>query len=145
RGKVLLIKYPPSRGGAWAFPKGHVEAGETLEQTAVREVQEEGGVTAKIRRLLGETRYSNSRGVRRTITWYEMRTPELRAVPEPGFRAVFLPPDEALRRLTHAPDRETLQRAVQAGDLPRRGQPPEGPAAASPPSRTVTTKPEEVP
>lgn len=31
--------------GNWGFPKGHVEAGETLEQTAVREVREETGLT----------------------------------------------------------------------------------------------------
>jgi mutator protein MutT len=32
----------------WIFPKGHVEAGETAEQTALREVQEEAGVTGRI-------------------------------------------------------------------------------------------------
>ncbi len=30
--------------GYWGFPKGHVEKGETLEQTARREVQEETGL-----------------------------------------------------------------------------------------------------
>lgn len=117
REKVLLIKYPPSRGGAWAFPKGHVEPGESLEQTALREVQEECGVRASIERRLGETHYSNSRGVRRVITWFYMLTSDVRAAPEPGFRAVFLPPKEALRRLTHAPDRESLQRATQASEV----------------------------
>ena len=36
--KVLLIK---NRSGNWSFPKGHVERGETEEQTALREVKEE--------------------------------------------------------------------------------------------------------
>ena len=36
--KVLLIK---QTNGIWGFPKGHVEEGETLKQTAVREVAEE--------------------------------------------------------------------------------------------------------
>ena len=40
--EILLIKH---NGGHWAFPKGHVEAGESEEQTALREVQEETGLT----------------------------------------------------------------------------------------------------
>ena len=36
--KVLLIQ---QNDGNWGFPKGHVEEGETEEQTAIREVKEE--------------------------------------------------------------------------------------------------------
>lgn len=32
----------------WIFPKGHVEPGETAEQTALREVQEEAGVIGRV-------------------------------------------------------------------------------------------------
>ena len=42
---VLMI----FRNGKWDFPKGKVEAGETLETAAVREVEEETGV--KIERI----------------------------------------------------------------------------------------------
>lgn len=31
--------------GRWSIPKGHVESGETLEQTAVREIGEETGLS----------------------------------------------------------------------------------------------------
>lgn len=37
----LLVKH---RGGHWGFPKGHVEANETEEETAIREVGEEVGL-----------------------------------------------------------------------------------------------------
>lgn len=37
----LLIQDPKGR---WSFPKGHVESGETLDQTALREITEETGV-----------------------------------------------------------------------------------------------------
>ena len=41
--EILLVtaKRNPS---AWIFPKGHIEAGETPEQAALREVEEEAGV-----------------------------------------------------------------------------------------------------
>lgn len=44
-GKVLLIKRgrPPFEG-LWALPGGHVEAGETLREAAIREVFEETGI-----------------------------------------------------------------------------------------------------
>lgn len=38
----LLLQYP---GGHWDFPKGHVEAGESEEETTRREVEEETGIT----------------------------------------------------------------------------------------------------
>lgn len=37
----------------WSFPKGHIEQGETPEQTAVREVFEETGLTATVDTHLG--------------------------------------------------------------------------------------------
>lgn len=46
RRKFLLIRN--RRSAHWGFPKGHVEPGETSEQTAVREVFEETGLRVKI-------------------------------------------------------------------------------------------------
>ena len=40
--RYLLIRN--RRSSNWSFPKGHVEAGETLEETAIREVLEETGL-----------------------------------------------------------------------------------------------------
>jgi len=42
RREYLLLK---SRPGDWEFPKGGVENGEELQQTAIREVKEEAGIT----------------------------------------------------------------------------------------------------
>lgn len=37
----------------WSLPKGHVEAGETVEDTAVREVREETGISGRVIAPLG--------------------------------------------------------------------------------------------
>lgn len=43
----LLLLLQTNR--CWSFPKGHMDAGETEEQTALRELFEETGLTAKLR------------------------------------------------------------------------------------------------
>lgn len=40
--KILLVKN--SNGRYWSFPKGHIEEGETEQDTAVREIKEETGL-----------------------------------------------------------------------------------------------------
>lgn len=45
-GKILLGKRKGSHGeGTWAFPGGHVEANEKFIETALRELEEETGLT----------------------------------------------------------------------------------------------------
>lgn len=44
--KVLLIKN--KRSAHWGFPKGHIEKGETQEETAIRETKEETGLDIEI-------------------------------------------------------------------------------------------------
>jgi len=39
--KFLLLHYP---AGHWDFPKGHIEEGESMEETALRELREETGI-----------------------------------------------------------------------------------------------------
>jgi 8-oxo-dGTP pyrophosphatase MutT (NUDIX family) len=54
--EVVLVKRRDRRG--WALSKGTIEAGETLEQTALREVQEETGLVVEIVDHVGQDRYS---------------------------------------------------------------------------------------
>ena len=59
RGRLLLVRrnHEP-RMGEWSFPSGFVDAGEVLEQAAIRETKEETGLEVRIGRLLGA--YSNA-------------------------------------------------------------------------------------
>lgn len=43
-GEIRLLLIKNSRSAHWGFPKGHMERGETPEQTARREVLEETGI-----------------------------------------------------------------------------------------------------
>ena len=55
-GKVLIVKQfrYPYKKVVWEIPAGKVNAGETPEQTALRELKEEGGVVAESVELLFE-------------------------------------------------------------------------------------------
>ncbi|HEX2498460.1 MAG TPA: NUDIX hydrolase [Actinomycetes bacterium] len=54
---VLIGKRDRSGQLLWSLPKGHVEAGETAEQAAAREVEEETGIKARVIAPLGEIDY----------------------------------------------------------------------------------------
>lgn len=56
RGATILL-ISTQQGRRWQLPKGHIEDGETSEQTAVREVREETGVTGRIVAALPEIEY----------------------------------------------------------------------------------------
>ncbi len=71
--EFLAIK---DRFGRWSFPKGHREAGESAEETARREVEEETGVRGEVVARLGRIRYfftREGRRIRKTVEWYLMR------------------------------------------------------------------------
>ncbi len=67
-GDQVLVIVPTRRAAngsrVLALPKGHPEAGESIEQAAMREVREETGVVAQPDGLLGEINYSYRRGGR---------------------------------------------------------------------------------
>jgi mutator protein MutT len=52
--RILLVKrkFEP-RAGEWSLPAGFIEWGESPEQTAIREVQEETGLNVSVRSLYG--------------------------------------------------------------------------------------------
>lgn len=102
-GQVLFIY----RNGKWDLPKGGIEKNEEIEDTALREVEEETGVNQlKITRKLQKTYHIFKRGgkYRLKIThWYEMKT-KFSGIPKPqeneGIeKVVWLNPDEVKEAL----------------------------------------------
>lgn len=111
--RVLVIRH--RYGGHWAFPKGHVEAGEREEDTAVREVREETG--AEIRLVSGfreVTTYSPAKGVMKDVVFFlaKLTGGALRPQPEEVRAVCLLSPDKAMARLTYAADRALLKSAL---------------------------------
>jgi len=93
RGKIVYIMLIKDGRGRWALPKVHVERGETLQETAVREVGEETGVEkVEVLGRIGEIRYfytrkmPNAPSVRhtpsetifKTNTFFLMKTSQLK-------------------------------------------------------------------
>src|SRR5690606_40903800 len=73
--KEILFIY---RNNRWDLPKGKIEKGETLEESAIREVEEETGIQdLKITRYLQETYHVFKRKDKyklKVTHWYEMHS-----------------------------------------------------------------------
>jgi 8-oxo-dGTP pyrophosphatase MutT (NUDIX family) len=75
--KALLVQVKSMKGRKiWTFPKGHIEAGETPRQAALREVLEETGYRAAIVCPLLKVRYAftlKGKYVKKIVQWYLMK------------------------------------------------------------------------
>ena len=115
-GRFLLLR---NRNGQWVLPKGHIEAGETTEDAALREVREEAGLDCAIVRWVGETAYSyyvQGEQCYKTVQWYLMQTkePYVALSRREGFvEAIFAPIEEALLLLKYDNDRDLLHRVAE--------------------------------
>lgn len=66
--EYLLVRH---LDGHWGFPKGHVEAGETEEETAKREIREETGLETEINlRFRVVDTYSPKPGISKDVVFF---------------------------------------------------------------------------
>jgi 8-oxo-dGTP pyrophosphatase MutT (NUDIX family)/phosphohistidine phosphatase SixA len=65
--EVALVHRP--KYDDWSFPKGKVDPGETLPFTAIREVAEETGQSARLGAILGDVRYAVPEGRKLVRYW----------------------------------------------------------------------------
>ena len=123
--EVALIRVARADGDAWALPKGWVEKGEDLEQTAVREVREETGLDAKVLRKLGEVTYefyskTDRSRISKTVHLFLMEYVggTTSAHDDEVEEVRWFPLDDALRTLTYKNEREMVEKArslIQGG------------------------------
>ena len=104
---VLLVHRP--KYDDWSFPKGKLEEGESWEECAVREVEEETGLRCELGELVGSTRYFVLQGPKE-VHYYRMTCEgEARAQNEiDDVRWVRF--DDALELLTHERDRKLFEK-----------------------------------
>jgi 8-oxo-dGTP diphosphatase len=69
-GRVAVIHRP--RYDDWSLPKGKLDVGESFEAGALREVEEETGVRARIVGELDPAEYLDRKGRRKLVRWYRM-------------------------------------------------------------------------
>ena len=69
-GRLLLVHRP--KYDDWTFPKGKAEPGESDEDCAVREVEEEAGLRCVLGAELPSTHYTDSRGRPKRVRWWRM-------------------------------------------------------------------------
>jgi 8-oxo-dGTP diphosphatase len=109
-GRVAVIHRP--RYDDWSLPKGKLDPGESFEEAARREVEEETGVRTRIVGELEPARYVDNKGRDKLVRWYRM---ELSGEPadfvanDEVDELRWLTPAEALGLLRYDHDRELLQ------------------------------------
>jgi 8-oxo-dGTP pyrophosphatase MutT (NUDIX family)/phosphohistidine phosphatase SixA len=106
--EVLLVHRP--RYDDWTFPKGKAHAGESDEETAVREVEEETGIRAVLGAELPSSRYRDSHGRDKVVRYWTMRPQSGSFDPHAEVDEILWAPlDAAATRLSYARDLEVLR------------------------------------
>lgn len=117
--RVCLIARKAKGQIHWRLPKGHVEKGEELKQTALREVKEETGIDGSIQSRLGAIRYAfydprRKRHVFKTVHFYLVRylRGSLADHDDEIESARWFPVSKALKLLEYTSERQLLRKAV---------------------------------
>ena len=113
-GKVLLVRH---NKGHWDFPKGHVEPGETEEQTAKREVKEETNIDVEINTNF---RYLNNynieeKQIEKDVILFIAKPISLERKPQETEVNVveWVDINEALELITHTNSKNILKKAIE--------------------------------
>jgi 8-oxo-dGTP pyrophosphatase MutT (NUDIX family) len=123
RGETMVAAIRPGGKpeGVWALPKGQIDAGETGEQTALREAAEETGARGRSLGKLGDVRYWfvwEGERVFKVVSFFLVRYTggSLGDVPESHRHEVaevrWLPLAEAPRLLAYRGERQMAEKAL---------------------------------
>ena len=113
----------------WGFPKGKQDKGELLQETAVREVEEEAGIKIRLGRKLDVIHYKVGKGEDKYVSYWASKVPhkiysKSRFVPNKEIaRVEWHDLKTASKMLSYSHDRELLQKLIEfhnAGQLETR-------------------------
>ncbi len=117
--EVALV-HRPARGD-WSLPKGKLDAGESYETCALREVLEETGYRCRLVSFVGFTEYRDRRGRPKVVGYWVMEVLDGEFVVSHEVDELqWLDLEVASRILTYERDRELLA-AIETFDLAASG------------------------
>ena len=106
--EVALVHRP--KYDDWSFPKGKLDPGETWEDAALREVQEEIGLSCRLGHELPPTAYRDPKGRAKVVRYWLMEPLDGEFVRSGEVDEMrWMPAGEAGRMLTYDHDRELLR------------------------------------
>ncbi|MBU0966381.1 MAG: NUDIX hydrolase [Proteobacteria bacterium] len=109
RGIMIAVILRDRYGEEWALPKGKQEEGESIEETALREVNEETGCRAVITAFAGTSFYYPGKAPKVVFFWKMLAADECCFTPSREIKKLeWLTPREALQRLTHNEEKKLV-------------------------------------
>lgn len=110
RGTEILLVHRPKYDD-WAFPKGRLDPGESLLQCAIREVEEETGITARVGRKLPRVVYVKPSGKHKKVAFWAMTAIAGSFTPNNEIDKVkWVPIAKAAKRLTYKADGRLIKK-----------------------------------
>ncbi len=125
KGQLLVALIHRSRHNDWSWPKGKVDSGELLPETAVREIAEETGLAIKLGPLLKIVKYKIPSGAPKEVFYWAAKvTPAILAKSkfkpsEEVAKVDWKTPEEARALLTYEFDSQVLDELLA---IYKRGQ-----------------------
>ena len=127
----------------WTLPKGKLKDGESFQEAAVREVEEETGCRCRLDDYLGMVSYAHH-GIPKVVMFWRMTVLEEKPRPDGDeiTEALWLPVPAAIQCLTYAQEKSLLARV--APQRPAHSEPDESRPAAPPEAAPEHSKQAEV-